>query len=68
MGQELSILTLPVDLKTKVQAGLLGVGLGLFSTGKTVMQLSSPYNGGLGTVLLWDSVANKGVNNQPSSK
>ncbi|WP_264536587.1 RHS repeat-associated core domain-containing protein [Flavobacterium sp. N1736] len=68
VGQELSILTLPVDLKTKVQAGLLGVGLGLFSTGKTVIQLSSPYNGGLGTVLLWDSVANKGVNNQPSSK
>ncbi|KRD11276.1 hypothetical protein ASE21_06105 [Flavobacterium sp. Root901] len=68
VGQELSILTLPVDIKTKVQAGLLGVGLGLFSAGKTIIQLSSPYNGGLGTVLIWDSVANKGVNNQPSSK
>lgn len=27
-----------------------------------------PYNGGIGTVLLWNSVANKGVNNEPSNK
>jgi RHS repeat-associated protein len=68
VAQELAIGVLSTNFKTKIQATILGGGLGFFASFKTITHLANPYSGGLGTILLWDSVANKGVNNYPSSK
>lgn len=66
--QELVVALLSTNIKTKMQATFLGGGLGVLASFKTIGHLANPFSGGFGTILFWDSVANKGVNNKPSIK
>jgi RHS repeat-associated protein len=66
--QELAVAILSTNIKTKIQATVLGGGLGFLASFKTLGHLANPSSGGFGTILMWDSVANRGVNNTPSSK
>lgn len=50
--------------KDRLSAGVLGVGLGLASLGKTVMKLSQPM--GFLETMIWYNISNQGVNNTPT--
>lgn|GEM_PF-5843041 len=50
----------PVD---RMQAAVLGIGLGIAALPKTVIQLSRP--SGFGEVMMWLEVSNNDVSNSP---
>ena len=52
------------DPATRINAGLLGIGLGFFATPKTIFQLSNPY--GYYEIMFWYGISNVGVTNAPS--
>jgi len=66
VGEELGIALNPFnDPITRMQAFILGEGLGLASFPKTLYQLSQP-NGFL-EIIMWYNVSNVGVTNTPSN-
>jgi RHS repeat-associated protein len=50
----------------KLDAFLLGIGLGLVALPKTIVTLAHPSGGGLGYVNMWYDISNIGVTNTPS--
>ncbi|NVO09211.1 MAG: VCBS repeat-containing protein [Bacteroidales bacterium] len=64
--EELSIASCPYfDPTSRIDAALLGYGLGLMAVPKTLFQLAKPY--GLIEIIMWDKVSSAGVTNVPSS-
>lgn len=66
VGEELNIaanqFVNPID---RMQAGVLGVGLGFLASFKTVYQMMQGPQGGT-EVMVWYHISNQGVNNTPS--
>ena len=65
VGEELlianNLLVNPID---RVSAGILGIGLGLSSLPKTLVEFNSPK--GIDRIIMWYYISNQGVNNIPS--
>jgi RHS repeat-associated protein len=62
VSEEFAIASLPIGTKTRVQAFVLGLGLGIAATGKTVLEFASPQPSTSGA---WFSISDKGVTNNP---
>jgi hypothetical protein len=63
--EELSIAFFPYfDPMTRIDAGILGIGLGLIAVPKTIYQLSQP--NGIIEIIMWDKISGAGVTNIPS--
>jgi hypothetical protein len=58
-------MNLPFDPATRINAGLLGIGLGSVAIFKTVYQLSKPQ--GFSEMNMWYNVSNFGVTNKPGN-
>ena len=63
--EQLIIMNLPFDPATRINAGLLGIGLGSVAIFKTVYQLSKPQ--GFSEMNMWYNVSNFGVTNKPGN-
>jgi len=64
--EELSIASSPfVDPISRMQAGILGVGLGVSALPKTIYQLG--HHNGLIDVIIWYNLSNEGVSNTPDT-
>ncbi|WP_445456372.1 DUF6443 domain-containing protein [Flavobacterium sp. HNIBRBA15423] len=55
-----------LPLKTRINAGVLGIGLGLSALPKTIVKLSSSQ--GYMQIQMWYHISNAGVTNQPDKK
>ncbi|WP_027473180.1 hypothetical protein [Saccharicrinis fermentans] len=55
-----------MDPVTRINAGLLGFGLGLIALPKTIIQYAQPNGTGHGNVMMWYYISNTGVTNTPS--
>jgi RHS repeat-associated protein len=66
VSEEFAIASMPIDLKTRVQAFILGVGLGIAATPKTLLKYATPQPSASGAeVMMWYSISNTGVTNKP---
>jgi len=64
--EELSIASNPfVDPISRMQAGILGLGVGGFALPKTIYQLGQ--NNGLININIWYNISNEGVSNTPDT-
>ncbi len=63
--EQLSIMSLPLDYGTRINAGILGFGLGAAALPKTIFQLASP--NGFGEIMMWYHISNYGVTNRPGN-
>jgi hypothetical protein len=65
VGQELNIAFTPYfDPVTRVQSGVLGIGLGLAALGKTIFGFATPQSSA--NVMMWYQISNIGVTNSPT--
>ena len=65
VGEQLRILSLPLEPATRINAGILAIGLGTAALPKTIYQLAKPY--GFQEVMMWYHVSNYGVTNKPGN-
>jgi hypothetical protein len=64
VGQELEIAGSPfINPIDRMQAGILGIGLGIAALPKTILQLSSPL--GFNGIMMWYQISSNGVTNTP---
>ncbi len=67
VGEELSIASMSfLDVKTRAEAALFGIGLSLFALPKTLIMLSQPNGLGFTESQMWYNLSNDQVNNVPS--
>jgi hypothetical protein len=62
--EELQIASLPISTTERVRAALLGIGLGMAATPKTLYQYFKPFSSIENE--LWHNISNIGVTNSPS--
>lgn len=66
--EELFIASSPyADPISRLQAGILGIGLETAALPKTIFQLAQPNGQGLIGIIIWDNTSNIGVTNTPST-
>lgn len=66
VSEQLSIAVNPfIDNKSRLDAGILGIGLAVSALPKTVFQLSNPILGGGGAAAAWYNLSSIGVTNAP---
>lgn len=68
VGEEFSIASNQfVDPVSRMQAGILGFGLGVAALPKTIYKLAQPNGQGLTNILIWYNYSNIGVTNAPET-
>jgi len=65
VGEQLSIMSLPLDYGTRINAGILGFGLGAAALPKTLYQMAKP--NGYVEMMMWYYISNYGVTNRPGN-
>ncbi len=65
VSEQLMLMSLPLDYSTRINAGILGLGLGAAALPKTVFQLSKP--NGYPEMMMWYHISNYGVTNNPGN-
>lgn len=65
VGEQLIMMSMPLDPATRINAGILGFGLGAAALPKTILQMVTP--NGFGEIMMWYYISNYGVTNKPGN-
>jgi RHS repeat-associated protein len=65
VSEEFQLCHIAPDIETKIDALILGTGLGMAATSKTLFQMNKL--GGLGEIVYWYYISNTGVTNKPGN-